>query len=117
MGVGMTTEMTIEDFHEIPGIHGYLISEAGRVLAWTLGRNAYHGKLMKPTIGAGGYNVIRFRADRGTRIDKLVLRTFVGECPPGMRVVHLNHKRRDDRLENLAYRPLPLKGMTTERVI
>jgi hypothetical protein len=36
-------------------------------------------------------------------VHRLVLLAFVGPCPAGHEVLHLNHQPADNRLENLRY--------------
>lgn len=52
------------------------------------------------------------------RVDKLVAEAFLGEMPPGHRLVHRNGMVWDDRLENLEYRfaGVPSTELTTEHL-
>jgi hypothetical protein len=60
-------------------------------------------------IGTGvdrsGYHLtsIRGRTPKTTSVHEAVLTTFVGPCPPGMQCRHLNGRRTDNRLLNLAW--------------
>lgn len=45
-----------------------------------------------------------------SRVDKLVLATFVGAIPEGMEITHMNGDKSDCRLENLTYATLVKKN-------
>jgi len=64
------------------------------------------GKTLKQSSDAGGYlRVGLWRDDvRETPyVHRLVCAAFIGPCPVGMVVRHLNGDRADNRLSNLAY--------------
>lgn len=91
----------LEVFKDIPGYAGrYSISDAGRVYSYlsnkflSLQRHR-DGHLHVALYGLG--QVKQFWVHR------LVLASFVGPCPEGQEVRHLNGHASDNRLENLEY--------------
>ncbi len=61
----------------------------------------------KPSVTPTGYHVIVF-SNPGTKhigryVHRMVLETFVGSCPEGLEVSHLNGDNSDNRLSNLRY--------------
>ncbi len=60
---------------------------------------------MTPTPNSRGYPTVTVRDDDGSvryrRVHRMVLRTFVGEPPPGHIARHLNGNKLDNRLSNL----------------
>lgn len=101
--------MTAERWRAIPGWAGYRVSDLGRVKTVTRklrdGRTA-GGIVLKLEIGTAGYpmaNLHRNGRRRRQYVHRLVMRAFVGPCPPGMEVRHLNGDRLDCRLVNLEY--------------
>ena len=103
----------MEEWKQVVGYEGkYRVSSYGRVWSY------FMGGLLKLTINEKGYVRVRFSTgekyygkDRnGVRtrskwyfVHRLVLAAFVGPCPEGQEVLHKNHKRNDNRLENLRY--------------
>lgn len=64
------------------------------------------GRVMRPGTNGRYLNVGLTDGLGRTRyqlVHRLVLRAFVGPCPDGQEVMHLNHDRRDNRLSNLRY--------------
>lgn len=80
----------------------------GRVRYWWKSKNKRirHGryKYYKPHLNHGSLCVFD-DANPHTRIKILVMETFVGPCPDGYKIVHLNEDPEDCRLVNLAYAP------------
>lgn len=78
----------------IPGFEGYSIDPHGNV----------YGKNAKPlaTFLAGGYQKTMLNK-RPCYIHILILKTFVGERPPGKEARHKNGIRTDNRLSNLCW--------------
>jgi hypothetical protein len=87
----------------VPGYEGlYRVSDHGRVMS--LPRTTTKGGLLKP--GPGRYlTVALHRNDRGRTfgIHKVVLLSFVGPCPPGLLIRHLDGNSHNNRLSNLCY--------------
>lgn len=94
-----------EQWRPIPGFARYEVSSEGRVRStqWTKPRLlAIHPD------GSGYSQVVLYGPTRDRRrftkrVHRLVLLAFVGPCPEGMEVRHLNGNRSDNQLANLAY--------------
>lgn len=85
---------------DIPGYPGYQASAGGRV--WSAKTSRY----LKPQADKGGYLIIAPSVDgkaRPSRVHRLIALAYLGPCPPGMEVRHLNGAPADNRVENLAY--------------
>lgn len=61
--------------------------------------------------------------EEGEYVHQIVAETFIGRCPPGHKLVHLNGIKHDNRLVNLAYVPksdprpaAPLKPRSSGRL-
>ena len=85
---------------EYPNDPRYEVSNLGQVRM--KGR-----KPRKPSIGKSGYHqmILSVPGQKhvGRYVHRMVLETFVGPCPEGMEVSHLNGNRADNRLLNLCY--------------
>jgi hypothetical protein len=98
---------------DIPGWEGkYQASSFGRVRSVdrvvidTMGRSQpKNGVLLKQTIGCGYPFVSLWQNDKHprVRVHTLVTRAFLGECPPGLEVLHRDDVRTDNRLFQLRY--------------
>lgn len=92
---------------DIPGYEGlYQVTKDG--LVKSLDRPHCKGKMLSPQIDKSRYGHIKYYLckngkSRGFYAHQLVLLTFVGPCPEGMEVRHLNGIAGDNRLENLKY--------------
>jgi hypothetical protein len=64
-------------------------------------------KPRKPSVTPTGYHVIVYRLPSGKPVGRyvhrMVMETFVGQCPNGMSVSHINGDNSDNRLDNLVY--------------
>lgn len=95
-----------EEWLPIPGYDGdYEVSNLGRVRSYI--RPGFGGRSDAPRfIGGGlnssGYPDVTLRKQHRT-IHRLVMLAFVGPCPEGQEVRHLDGSRDNPRLENLAY--------------
>lgn len=85
---------------KIPSAKGYFASSKGLI------RNS-DGVVLKSSPNQGGYQAICLKTNDSTvknkPISSWVMEAFVGEKPEGMFVRHLNGKKHDDRIDNLAY--------------
>lgn len=83
----------------IPNHENYSVSDDGRI------RNSKGRELRGRDIGSGHLQVALYtdgkRSER--QVHRMVLAAFVGPCPEGMEVRHLNGIPGDNRLLNLAY--------------
>src|SRR6187551_3600251 len=104
---GVSAEGTVADMAErwkvIPGEYEgrYMVSNEGRVLSLLT------DKILKPTVTKDGYHRFILTAEHSVQrthlAHSLVLRTFVGPCPPKMEGLHGNGDGLDNRLTNLRY--------------
>lgn len=92
-----------ERWLEIPGHHGYEVSDLGRVRSYKRpGGPAYIGG----GLNGNGYASVHLHNGRkglSFGIHQLVMLAFVGPRPEGQEVRHLNGDPTDPRLVNLAY--------------
>lgn len=112
----------MEIWKDIPGYEGrYQVSDQGRVRscdraiefpAYTTGSGVYRGaskrvfkgRVLKPgRVKSGHLSLPLGRPLIGRMVHQLVLLAFVGPCPAGHEVLHLNHDPADNRLSNLRY--------------
>lgn len=109
-----------EVWKPIPGFEGaYEVSSFGRVRSldrtysamsrWgSLVERRIRGRVLKAYVNhhRGGYRYVNLKDDSGQhlcRVCRIVATAFIGECPRGFQVRHLNGFSADDRLENLVY--------------
>ena len=119
----MTTE---EIWKDIPGYEGeYQASTEGRIKSlrrmvlsknWSTGlpfERSVPERILRPGkyCKAGHVSVVLRRGSNGVPVHQLIMRTFVGEPPEGMEVLHKNGNPEDNRLENLRY------GSRTENIL
>lgn len=95
----MAVPQSTATWKPIPNHENYLVSDDGRV------RNSKGRELSGRDIGSGHLQVALYtngkRRDR--QVHRMVLAAFVGPCPEGHEVRHLNGVPGDNRLVNLAY--------------
>lgn len=94
-----------EVWREVPGWEGlYFVSSLGRV--WSKPRFKVRGGFRQLhvnkrtgyiSVGLGGYY------SKSYAVHQLVTLAFLGPCPPGQEVRHLDGNRQNARLDNLAY--------------
>jgi hypothetical protein len=83
----------------IPGFDGYLVSDTGLILG-------KRRKLLALWPGKAGYLQIGLmcgKERRHFRVHQLVMLAFVGPCPEGMEIRHLDGNPANCALSNLAY--------------
>jgi hypothetical protein len=101
----MKKEMIWKDVVEFENI--YKVNNSGEVLTVsTEFRNVKPGKLLKPTLCKNGYSIVRlWKNGKSTSryVHRVVMESFIGSCPNGQEVNHINGMRSDNRLENLEY--------------
>lgn len=110
--------MKNEIWKDIPGYEGcYQASTLGRIKTLehpVAGKNPYTRKpftrivserILRPGkfCKCGHVSVVLRRNTNGKPVHQLILKTFVGECPEGMEVLHKNGDPQDNRLGNLRY--------------
>lgn len=108
---------SMERWLPVPGKEGfYEVSDRGRVRSLTrtsryrqrsrIVERIFHGKVLRPDIDKDGYWIYRLSAGPGKRTVKghrLVMMAFVGPCPSGMEVSHLDGDPGNNQLSNLRY--------------
>lgn len=98
-----------EVWKTISGHPGYEVSCRGRVrsvhgiIVRSNGANlTRNGRILKPQIRQG-YERVRLGHGPYLTVHSLVAAAFIGERPDGLQVNHINHRRDDNRVENLEY--------------
>jgi hypothetical protein len=90
----------MEQWKDIPGFENYMVSDQGRV--WSK-RNEI---VLKFGVNDRGYYRVTMSVSNKRvtySVHQLVMLAFVGECPEGHEVNHINGVKTDNRLENLEY--------------
>ena len=68
------------------------------------------GRMLPQRLDDEGFMVVDLQRRNGTwetrRVHELVLESFRGPCPPGMKAVHLDGDKTNNKLDNLAYKPV-----------
>lgn len=90
----------------IPGHEDrYAVTPWGEV--WSAPRTMSRGGVLSQRIGRTGYPEVRLSevggGEKTYRVHRLVALTFIGPCPEGYEVRHLDGDRLNPRVENLAY--------------
>src|SRR5262245_28278661 len=88
------------EWRAIPSCPGYEVSDAGRV------RRAVDGHEMCLRDNGSGYlktSVTTKGRRRTLKVHVAVAEAFLGRCPQGMEVAHINGKRADNRRWNLMH--------------
>lgn len=103
-----------EAWRPIPGYDGYEVSDFGNIRSYYLKgnhkqkRSPHPRTLAKRSRANGAYPSVSLpHPETGNyhskAIHRLVMLAFVGPCPEGMEVAHLNGDPADNRLSNLRY--------------
>lgn len=91
--------ITVENYEE------YLVSNTGQVMSPNYARSGLSGVMKGKT--HRGYTAINFKKvgckQRTIMVHRLVAEAFIGPCPEGCEVDHINRNRSDNRVENLRY--------------
>ena len=100
-------ELSGEEWRPVPGFEGiYEASNFGRVYSVKRPGVSRSGRILTPTPTPAGHLSISLRRNRARlerRVHQVVLLAFVGPCPEGQEVRHMNGDPTDNRLENLRY--------------
>lgn len=103
----MTEENKAEEWREVPGSDGkYLISNLGRVMGSPVAKRNGERVIRKLQINQSGYPVVSLILDHKYHtksVHRLVAAAFIGPCPDGMEVNHIDSNRANPRVENLEY--------------
>lgn len=94
--------MVVENWKPVPEFEGlYEVSDLGNV------RSLRKGIILKPSYSnSGGYPMVIFRRNKlsfARYNHRLVMEVFVGPCPDGLEVRHLDGNPKNPALTNLAY--------------
>lgn len=84
----------------------YEVSNLGRVRNVRKQARRVVGKVLKVCDNGRGYKSVMLRKDGRSKrlyVHRLVAAAFLGPCPAGSEVAHLNHNRSDNRAVNLTY--------------
>ena len=118
--------MSTEVWKDIPGYEGeYQASNEGRIKSLerkAVSKNWYTGEPFYRTVPerilrpgryckGGHVSVILRKGTSGKPVHQLVMKTFIGEPPSGMEVLHINGVPTDNHLSNLRY------GTRTENIL
>ena len=106
--MGLHRLLKNEEVREIVGCPGYFITSLGRVLSIRPlnGKGDYvsQSREVKPLKCSFG-RYLQFGADkRKILIHRQVAEAFIGHCPDGYEVSHINGNSHDNRLINLEYK-------------
>lgn len=96
--------MIDERWLPVPDYPNYEVSDQGRVRSRP--RSRTRGGLLKAPPNPAGYPEVHLYSDehrRTWRVHVLVARAFLGPCPPGLEVRHLDDDKANPTLSNLAY--------------
>lgn len=94
--------MPTEQWRPIAGFPDYEVSDLGRVMSLKLGRQG----VMRPSTAGKGYRALMLRNSTGPHrfyVHRLVAAAFVGPCPEGMEVRHLDGNKLNNAVRNLTY--------------
>jgi hypothetical protein len=94
-----------EEWRLIPGTWGYHVSNMGRVKR--LRHTGTTIRILRPVNDGKGYLRVRIVAYGFPRrmwfVHQLVMLVFLGECPKGYQINHIDSNRSNNRLDNLEY--------------
>jgi hypothetical protein len=97
----------MEQWRPATGFEGwYEVSSMGRVRRSRPGKATYVGKILKLHTRKSGHQTVSLRScgrDRQTEIHRLVAAAFIGACPSGKEVNHIDGKPAHNVPENLEY--------------
>lgn len=94
-----------EVWKPIPGYEAYEISSFGNIVRVVGGPGATAGRKLNPN-KTRGYLKVQLWSGGVSRqwfLHRLVMLAFVGPCPDGMQVNHIDGNKANPRLENLEY--------------
>jgi hypothetical protein len=82
----------------------YKVSSHGRTLRWKSGKRTSYtlGKILAQKVSTNGYSVVSLD-NKWYRLHRVVARAFLGPCPKGKEVNHLDGCKTNNRADNLEY--------------
>jgi hypothetical protein len=93
-----------EEWRAIPNEEGYEVSNYGRARSF---KRKVEGQILKPfQVGdkkRKKYPAINVNGKRIARIHSLVALVFIGECPKGLIVDHIDNNGQNNHADNLQY--------------
>ncbi len=96
----------MEQWKDIVGYEGkYQVSDLGNVRSLSFSRTG-GCKPLKPSTIAAGYRTVILSINniqRAFSVHKLVALAFLGPCPDGYEIDHINRDKTDNNIENLRY--------------
>ncbi len=96
-----------EKWVPVVGYEGiYDVSDHGRVRRMKAGQGAVAGKILKSCINTGGYPQIQLRKNGAMHtisLHRLVASSFIGPCPSGKEINHLDGDKTHNYPYNLEY--------------
>src|SRR5262245_16791016 len=98
----MGREMNTEEWRAVPDFNDYRVSNMGRVESVKSGAS----RILHPILSHGYFCLSLYRGDRPRRImfvHQMVAAAFIGPCPDGCEINHINGTKTDNRVENLEY--------------
>lgn len=90
----------------IPSAPGYGATSDGAIVRLASGSGATAGRTKTGTVGSDGYVRVMLYAGnvgRSATVHRLVAEAFLGPCPKGHEVDHINADKQDNRPGNLEY--------------
>lgn len=90
-----------EDFYAVSNL-GRIKSLPRIVQRWTTRQSSYAGRIL--TAKNGRVQLHHGDVSTRRRLDVLVAQAFLGKCPEGQELVHINGDQEDCRLSNLKYK-------------
>jgi hypothetical protein len=91
----------IELWKDIPGFEErYQVSSLGSVRSFARYKD---GRLLKPGKASHGYYTVSFGRNNSKTVHSLVALAFIGPCPKGMEILHIDGTRTNNALSNLRY--------------
>lgn len=110
----MNISMEQEEWKPVVGYeNNYEVSNLGRVRSQS--RRGTRGGILKPSPDIWGYLYVGLckNGEKETcQVHQLVMESFVGRCPDGCEVDHIDWNPSNNRLDNLSYQP---KGINRAR--
>ena len=101
----MNTE-TQEQWILIPDLETYAVSNFGRVKRAKRGNRTQIGHISTPFLSRHGYFRVVLSINNHQKkyfVHRLVMLAFVGVCPDGLEVNHIDGNKLNNRLDNLEY--------------
>jgi hypothetical protein len=101
--VGFEGFYEVSDQGRVRSLDRQVMRHGGKASGYPL---RIRGRVLAPRRQEPGYSTVQLHLDgRPTKgfVHRLVMQAFVGPCPEGMEVRHINGDAEDSRLANLAY--------------